>query len=454
MKTPKLFTRRELVQGLASIPLLGTMLQSARAAAAGVSPVRFCFLTFGNGIHGDWAPAETGTTFKLTPYISTLEPIRSRITILKNLTLIADRNQGHYYPTRALLTGWNVKNQPGNAGADEYAHSTTASMDQVIAERIAATARTPVHSLQVANFLGSGSKWVLTYSTGTPAVPLPPERDPLAAFNRLVAKFVPQTGDPVADRARMQAQMVEGKSVLDGVRADVASLSARAGSARPQMQAYLAALQMVEEGFRTDGQSGSSCKNTPAAPAGGVWTSATVRQHQAIQRRHADVVAFAFSCGLTRVATLQMSEFTCHYPFQFIDQTYEAHNLSHYVSLSSTSMPTSERIRLITEHSRYWLGEFTYFVQKLGSIPEGTGTVLDNSLALVAPANGNSDLHTGRNTPFILAGGAGGQLRNGRVIDCGRRNHNDLLVSVAHMMGFPDVKSFGDPSLNKGPLPL
>jgi len=43
--------------------------------------------------------------------------------------------------------------------------------------------------------------------------------------------------------------------------------------------------------------------------------------------------------------------------------------------------------------------------------------------------------------PFILAGGGGGKVRTGRLLDVGYRRHGDLFVTIA----------FGDASA--GPLP-
>jgi len=57
--------------------------------------------------------------------------------------------------------------------------------------------------------------------------------------------------------------------------------------------------------------------------------------------------------------------------------------------------------------------------------------------------------------PYILAGGAGGKLKTGRLYDWSnnRQDNNQLLVTLAHLMGADDLASFGDPSGKTGPLP-
>ena len=52
--------------------------------------------------------------------------------------------------------------------------------------------------------------------------------------------------------------------------------------------------------------------------------------------------------------------------------------------------------------------------------------------------------------PFVLAGGGGGRIRTGRVMQLGYRRHADLYVAIANAMG-DNLTSFGDAS--SGPLP-
>ena len=51
----------------------------------------------------------------------------------------------------------------------------------------------------------------------------------------------------------------------------------------------------------------------------------------------------------------------------------------------------------------------------------------------------------------VLAGLGGGALKGGRFLTFNNA-HNQLLVSILHMMGFRDQNTFGDPEWS-GPLP-
>lgn len=83
-----------------------------------------------------------------------------------------------------------------------------------------------------------------------------------------------------------------------------------------------------------------------------------------------------------------------------------------------------------------WYAEpFAYLLKKLDSIPEGDGTVLDNTLVLWGNELGKGNSHTRREVPFVLAGKAGGILRTGRYVQFAPGTwHNDLLVACLNAM--------------------
>lgn len=82
------------------------------------------------------------------------------------------------------------------------------------------------------------------------------------------------------------------------------------------------------------------------------------------------------------------------------------------------------------------------------SIPEGDGTLLDNSMILFGSELGQGGSHIVHNLPLILAGGAGGALKTGRHIKTPAHTPMaNLLVEVLNRMQLgEDVKSFGNSS--------
>ena len=98
----------------------------------------------------------------------------------------------------------------------------------------------------------------------------------------------------------------------------------------------------------------------------------------------------------------------------------------------------------------WWVEQFVYLLAQLAARPEGDGTMLDHSLVLLCTeiCDGNTHLHD--DMPFVLAGGGGGSVRTGQVLDVGYRRHGDLYVAIANAMG-DGLTAFGDAS--SGPLP-
>ncbi len=93
--------------------------------------------------------------------------------------------------------------------------------------------------------------------------------------------------------------------------------------------------------------------------------------------------------------------------------------------------------------------QFAFFLKLLKAAPEGTGSVLDNSLIFFASEHKTS-AHTNvgaeqawQNNNFaILAGRAGGKLTTGRTVNANGAPYGNTFVSMLNMAGVP-TSSFG-----------
>ncbi|MEZ5363698.1 MAG: hypothetical protein R2748_15480 [Bryobacterales bacterium] len=98
--------------------------------------------------------------------------------------------------------------------------------------------------------------------------------------------------------------------------------------------------------------------------------------------------------------------------------------------------------------ARFHLGQLAYLAQKLDSMPEGEGSVLDNSCLMFL-----SNLWIGRNhdntrLPLVLAGGLGGTLETGRALNYLEESEENrkmcsLYLSILDRMGI-EMDKFGD----------
>jgi hypothetical protein len=178
--------------------------------------------------------------------------------------------------------------------------------------------------------------------------------------------------------------------------------------------------------------------------------------YPAIGKLQTDLLVMALACDLTRVATLQWSASTNNKPYPFL--SYDAgdgagpqpivgdeHVMGHQ---PDTDVTAWNKLRVIR---RWYMEQFAYLLGKLDEIPEGEGTMLDNTVVVLASeiAQGNTHSHT--DAPFLLAGSAGGYFQTGRYLTYDAQPHNNLLVSLLNAMGVP-ATTFGDPNYCTGAL--
>jgi hypothetical protein len=99
----------------------------------------------------------------------------------------------------------------------------------------------------------------------------------------------------------------------------------------------------------------------------------------------------------------------------------------------------------------FYAQKLAYLLQKLDSVKESNGTLLDNTLVVALTEIQMPESHGQDNMPFILAGKAGGKLKSQRWLQVKSQPHNNLLVSILNMFGLPD-ETFGHPDYCTGPL--
>jgi len=82
-------------------------------------------------------------------------------------------------------------------------------------------------------------------------------------------------------------------------------------------------------------------------------------------------------------------------------------------------------------------------VKRLESVPEGDGTMMDNTVIVYTSDAAETHHSTGNEWPFVLIGDLGGQIRSGRFLeypafgDSGNRSINALYCSLLHAAGHP-----------------
>ena len=99
---------------------------------------------------------------------------------------------------------------------------------------------------------------------------------------------------------------------------------------------------------------------------------------------------------------------------------------------------------LVHSGTDFHMEQLAYFVQKLDSMKEGEGTVLDNTMLVYGCAISDGNRHNHDDLPVLLIGGGAGTLKTGRHLRYPRNTPMaNLYLSMLDRMGL-SVERFGD----------
>nr|PZN21640.1 MAG: hypothetical protein DIU78_17105 [Pseudomonadota bacterium] len=435
-------TRRDLLIGASGIAVALPLLPSLTARAQeNVAPKRLVLMYTPNGVVPDaWKPTNvtSETSFDLGPTHSALAPFKDRLIFFSGVDLkIALRPNSpgglHQRGIGGLFTGHEL--QEGTEFVDGCGQragwANGISVDQEVARHIGNATLLPSLELGV-HALDNDVQGRIAYAG--PGQPLPPMNDPLSVYDRLFANVM--RGTSASDQLR-----VRRASVLDAVKEQFATLGTRLGAAdRQKLEAHLTLVRDMERRLTIRGAP-DEC-SAPSTPP--TLDPASEEDMPFIADLEIDLLAIAFACDLTRVASFQISTSLNRVRYPWLNSMGEGHLLSH--AGPSNVESRAELMARDAWHS----GRLARLLQRLSEIPEGDGTALDNTLVLWGNevAVGNTHAHT--DMPFLLAGGTW-YFRTGRALTYSAASHNDLLVSVLNAMGVP-ATTFGNPEVCSGPL--
>lgn len=258
-----------------------------------------------------------------------------------------------------------------------------------------------------------------------------------SAFDRVFGAL-PSDG-PVTTPTPIERSRARRESTLALVRGEYEQLFGRVSL--EDQQKLERHRDMIADLERRVGAAASLSCERPDDPASGLSTS------EVTDIALTQLFPIAMACDLTRVGMLsatQLNAGTIGAP-----STIDVHQDAAH---PSTEDPAATwMVNYYAHHAR----QFARLVEAFKAIPEGSGTMLDNSLLVWMPELGNGwhDMHK---MMFVMAGGAGGAIRTGRYLKYdeslpappgGRGErlgppHTKLLVSIMQAFGL-DRDSLG-----------
>jgi hypothetical protein len=438
--TKKHLSRRTVLRGAGSmlaLPLLDAMIPAATALAqtAAAPKPRFVGLFVPHGMApGYWVPEKEGALPAELPFNwKPLQPYAKHTTILSGLhSRSAEPPPGVTGADHWVAAAFLCANKPRKtAGADVYAGTT---IDQIIAQKIGRENLLPSLQMTVedpgANSSNCGEGYSCTYtntiSWASPTSPLPMELNPQVVFERMF-------GDgSTAEQRNMRRK--RDQSILDSLNSSLSRLRRDvSASDRDRLDSYAEHVREIERRLEIAMKASNVAPEDMPVPVG---VPQTFDEHVKLQF---SLLALAFEADITRVGTLLFARDLTGRTYPASDApTSGFHGVSHHGE-------DPRQIALLSKINQYHVKMVAYLVEKLATVKDGDGTLLDRSLILYGSNMGNSNQHVHYDVPHAVIGGLNGKMQGGRHIALPSKTvpTGNLLVSVLEKFDIHE-ETFGD----------
>ncbi len=438
--------RRRLLQGLGTALATAPLFRSIPSQAnGGEFPRRLVFFASPNNSmdRGAWTAdgISDGDALPevLPEMLSPLEPLREDVLMIGNMVMDTrdkETGPGGHVGMGHQLTG-RANNPWVNQSQESEFWASGISLDQYVAEALGGEALTLAA-------LPRGTNGGCRISYKGADLPVNPFEDPGAAYASLFGDSSLPAAEAAAQNARRVRSMDQVAIELERIRSRVAA------DDREKLDVHLSNILDLQE--KLESFSPALCE--PVAPDS---TETTSSNFPVVARRHMDVLVEALACGVTQVATLQNGNTggaenysgTVNWPSEGMSFNRSQHVVAHDYE-QSPGNPVFRADRLALE--QFYIRQFAYLMERLRSVPEGDGTLLDNTLVVWTKGMGRG--HSKDQLLYLIGGGrAIPGYTSGRYLDRTGVPHNDLLVTLANLMGV-ETETFGDPEITTGPVPL
>ncbi|MFT5525628.1 MAG: hypothetical protein ACI9G1_000561 [Pirellulaceae bacterium] len=428
-----MITRRNLVRntalgtaGLALLPFAEHM-QAFAAGDENKPPKRFVFFTTASGIDSGYllpevAPGKDGNTVQSLGHSTTeVDTIVSKPLAemqlpwwLKSLEPLVDRT--------TLITGLSGKMCRGFHTVSYGALGAHPAGDKgkPLGETIdGAFSKLLPGIFTHVGVSANGVKGVSAVGAGSS---LPTYSDPIEVYNNLFGVI---SNDPVAQRRNK----FDGK-LLDFMVGDVTTFSKRLPSdEREKFGHYLNAYeQMSSRHQQLLAKKDELAKLNPQMPAGElIWEDGV--------EAHCELIAQAMIAGLTNVAAINTDGNTANNAKYGSRSGFEVpaggHGFGHS-GVDKRVKPFSFNVSMMAK-----------MAEMLKAVPEGDGTMLDNTVLLMVSTSGSTHHTRSTNFPMLMIGNLGGKLRMGQHIQipghgqAENRTIGTMYTTLLHAAGFP-----------------
>lgn len=339
-------------------------------------------------------------------------------------------NCGHAQGLVQSLTGAPVE------GGGPGSKATGISADMLISNELNPNGVDPLT-------LYGGSKFYVAerISFNGPGNARPAERNPYNVYRSLVG-LVGNGGDGMTDPDEVEGTanqlVLRENSINDLIRDDLESLLARSdlsAADRQRLDVHLTAVRELEKGMDSVGT--TICEeaglNVSAIQAlQNVNYSANGHMIEDFVKLHSELVAWAFACNANRVATLQWGDGTdgTVYNVPSNGRKWGFHHISHRMQddVNSGNDPTAEAAHTEIDALRMETLKHTLDHFAARGLFDKAAVVWTNHVS-------DGPSHSFNNIPYVIAGNAGGALKQGEYVSGGNTSNAALLTTLVRAAG-------------------
>jgi Protein of unknown function (DUF1552) len=317
-------------------------------------------------------------------------------------------------------------------GMGSTAFSGGVSVDMVIAQAVNAGGADPL-TLYAGNRNNGYIAERISFKAAGAGQVRSADDNPYTLYAKLTGLISP-SGSSTSNADQVQAELLRSrKSVNDLVRAELTSLmslSALSAADKQRLQQHFDAIRDTEV---TMGQMAAACSKDglattqlDALKSGLAFT--TNGMIEDVAKLHLELVALAFACNFNRVATLQHGDGTDQTKYDVPSNAglgWPFHHISHRVPSDSATgdNPTAEQA-----HAEIDVLRMKTLLHGLDQF-KARG-LFDKSFIMWTNHVADGPSHSLKNVPVIVAGDAGGYLKQGAFVDTTGTMNNQLFNTL------------------------
>lgn len=450
-------SRRDVLRGLslgAGSYLLNPFLKQAKVHAEGNDnglPKRFVFVVKSSGIipeaitpaefRGDTARNESLDHVKLPESMIALEPYKNQLAIVRGLSGKMCRG-GHSSWFGAMGVYMTGGEHDRGSILRATADAELAKLSPAPFNHVGLAVRGPALSKSYGGTLYPGITAVAANKE------LPFQGSPDLAFEQLFGSAASASGH---GEKRFKVQ----KNLFDFMVDDIKRVEKTIpGSEKDKLNAYLHAFEELQiRHSRLTGMKSSIRDNAPDYS-----DKFTSEVEEVRQEAHFDIATASLIAGLTNCVTIRLDNLSTIYTG--LGLVKPNHGIGH----DESSKPQETCRDIIRQHHTSLLAEMA---RKLKAVPEGNGTMLDNTMIIYFSDAANKHHADCLEWPYLVLGGCGGKLKlPGRYVkyprygQAGCRTIGNWWTTLLNAFGNP-ISHYGNEDLNLkqngnsllGPLP-